>query len=92
MNIFIWSKYDYIEVYKADTIEELHNIYAKIVTEINDWGLDSDIDMMNNYLTKQLVYVAEEHYRKAINHLLRKIKIGSHEAFEHGTGFSKLIG
>lgn len=89
MDIFIWASYGDVEVYAAESVADLTSILDNIISVVTDWGVDEDIKTVDTFVQKDPHNPAR--LRKAINHLLNIINIGSHESFEHGTGFSKLI-
>lgn len=87
-DIFIWVSWGGIDVYSIDTSEKLKNLYDTITHIMSDF-LDEDIITKTDAFVEKNQY-SKAVYIKAIEYLLDQIDIGSHESFEHGTGFGKL--
>lgn len=86
MNVFVWKAYGDIEVYAADTQEQLNILFNSICNAVVDWDLDSII--IETHIQIEKLNFSESALRKGINKLLDHINIGSHESFERGTGFT----
>ena len=86
--VFVWKGYGEIDVFRAETPEELASIFEKIVSCLDGWGLEDSITQWS----KEIEDFEHSYkiYKFAINELLEKTNIGSHEMFEYGTGFEKL--
>lgn len=93
MKIFIWKSYGEIDVYAAETVEQLTSILDTVISCLDGWDLDDHITKVREFIArndKPDNPRGPADYRKAINYLLDKACIGSHETFEHGTGFDQL--
>ena len=88
MRVFIWVQYGEVDVYPAETEEQLDNLFNSIVDCLDDWGLESEISKAERFLEKN--NRSPEHLVKAVQYLLGKIHISSHEQFERGTGFKHM--
>ena len=86
--LFVQVKYGNTTVYMANTTGQLKAIFEMIVANLKDWDLEAEIEATRAVIEKGKG--REMYYVNAIKHLLEQIDIGSHEAFEHGTGFTNL--
>ena len=90
--IFIWVSWGDIDVYPANTDEDLKNLYYTIFDCMLGYLDDSITEKVKNYIEVMEFPESKTHarYINAIEHLLKKFGVGSHEAFENGTGFDKM--
>ena len=52
MIVVIWKSYGDIEVYEADTTENLRNIVKMIINSLEHYGLDEEIKKVKDHLQK----------------------------------------
>ena len=87
-NIFIWKSYGIIEVYSIDAIEKIGKLFSTIFDSALNYVDYMYLSKVEDYITGNKESIPR--YIKAINYILDEFDIGSHEAFEHGTGFGEL--
>lgn len=95
MKIFVWRAYGDITVYNADNVTTLKYIYESVLANLDGWGFDEDIGFIDAGLSESIKRLSGDNdipvtYRRAINMLLDLVGIGSHDAFDYGTGFQEL--
>lgn len=88
MKIFIWKMYGDVKVYAVETVEQAENLFYEIVSCVDEWDMDKEVEFAKKEITKSPVTV--DRIIEMINYLLKVFSIGSHESFEFGTGFSVL--
>jgi len=90
MKIFIWKSYGDVDVYKADTVESLKKVFDDVVDSLN---LVVASEQQQNKLDDAVEFLDKSPsirgYIMSISDLLEEY-IGTHESFEHGTGFGEL--
>lgn len=79
---------DDVEVCAAETSEQLLTLFNEICACLDGWGIDNTIVQYHLEIEKSNNNKAV--IAKTIRKLLDDIKIGSHESFEHGTGFTNI--
>lgn len=78
--VFFWVSYGSIDVYSAETEEDMKNLFDDIVESIDLWGMEKQI-------VKAKMVGEQKSWRAAVIQIMNNIDIGSHEQFEDGTGF-----
>lgn len=86
MRIFVWRAYGEIDVSAAETSEQLKILFKEICSNLEMWGLDETIVKVHAHIERDQESVSS--LIRGINELLEEINVGSHEAFELGTGFT----
>lgn len=90
MRIFIWVQYGDAEAYDASTTEQAQGLYNKVVDAARNFGINPAIAETEAFINQHKPFTDSKTYRAAVNRLLQEIEVGSHESFEHGTGFTNL--
>jgi len=82
--VFVWVSYGGVKVYRADTQQEMRNIFYEITGCLDDWGMENEIAEAEKF-------GENGNWERAINNLLDVIDVGSHGSFETGTGFNEIV-
>jgi hypothetical protein len=87
--VFVWKSYGDVSVYAADTIEQLTELVNQLETVFESLGLRDKYYTFLNDLPDTTMTVIQ--YKEFITELLED-EIGTHESFENGTGFTRVVG
>ena len=91
--IFAWVNYGNIDLYAVDSIDRLKLVYELVVATLETWDdreTQEAIEKAQKFIANR-TDVTQEVYKKAILWLVDHANVGSHESFEYGTGFRKII-
>lgn len=80
MKVVVWCSYGEIDVYAADTPQQLTKVIDMMCESVEGWGLEKKITLVREHIEKHPDDYAE--IRRAFTTMVNAVHPGSHESFE----------
>lgn len=86
--VFVWRRHGAIEVYAADTPEQLQSLVELLIKAIYEFNMTRQVNKVQEYVAS---YPDQsDKLIKAINYLLDELEVGTLDLFGLGSGFTTI--
>lgn len=77
MNVLVWQQYGTVDVYAADTIQQLQSIVTRVGVETTGWGIDKELTDLIELIADMTPAAARRNVSSTVMQLCR-----GHDSFE----------